>query len=37
MRTRQATLDALRGWIERLAGEPIREVTIERRALAGGL
>jgi hypothetical protein len=37
MATRQPIPDALRGWIERLAGEPIREVTCEHRALAGGL
>jgi hypothetical protein len=37
MGMRQPILDVLRGWIERLAGEPIRDVTIERQALAGGL
>jgi Ser/Thr protein kinase RdoA (MazF antagonist) len=37
MHTRQPVLDALRGWIERLAGEPIREIAIERQTLAGGL
>ena len=37
MGMRQAIPDVLRGWIERLAGEPIRDVTIERQALAGGL
>lgn len=37
MRTSQLLPDALRGWIERLAGEPIRDVSIDRQALAGGL
>lgn len=37
MRATQATLDPITAWIKRLAGEPLREASIERKALAGGL
>jgi hypothetical protein len=37
MRTRQATLNSVLGWVERLAGERMREVSVERKALTGGL
>ena len=37
MRTTQATLDPTAAWMERLAGEPMREASIERKPLAGGL
>jgi hypothetical protein len=37
MRATEARLDPITAWTKRLTGEPVREVSIERKALAGGL
>ena len=37
MRTTQATSDPIRSWLERLAGEPMREMSIQQKVLTGGL